>query len=286
MLRISIITITFNAAEALRKTIDSVNAQTYPEVEHVIVDGGSKDESTNIIARSARRQVRWVSESDKGISDAFNKGTAMATGDFLCYLNAGDVFASPTVLRQAAEAIGDLGSDSLNIFHGYFCTVNESVVRLHTTSSRLEDFEWENPINHQSTFVPRELARRYPYDQRLRMGMDYEFWLRVRHEVAFHRLEFAVAIFALDGRSNDPAWSVDRLVIQRALWHINVGRRVEVADVWQMTRRVAELKVRYLVRCILGRSIMTALRRRKAKAEMRNFSSRPNLSVSPHVNPQ
>ncbi len=100
---LSIITICFNAGEALRRTIESVNEQTYLDIEHVIIDGGSTDVSVDLIKNLARRNVRWVSEQDEGIADAFNKGTALTQGNYVCYLNAGDAFVSPQVLTQAAS---------------------------------------------------------------------------------------------------------------------------------------------------------------------------------------
>ncbi len=104
-LRFSIITISFDACRALGRTIASVNDQTYPHIEHVIIDGGSRDGTVETIRNCAKRDVRWVSEADKGIADAFNKGSALSTGDYLCYLNAGDLFVTEEALARTADAI-------------------------------------------------------------------------------------------------------------------------------------------------------------------------------------
>ena len=90
MFKISIITITFNSEEHLEQTIESVAAQTYPSIEYIIVDGGSTDGTLDIIKRHEEDIDRWISEPDDGIADAFNKGIALATGDFVYFLNSDD----------------------------------------------------------------------------------------------------------------------------------------------------------------------------------------------------
>jgi glycosyltransferase involved in cell wall biosynthesis len=263
MINFSIITISLNARDALKRTIDSINLQTYNSIEHVIVDGGSEDGSTAIIQNNAQRNVKWVSERDNGIADAFNKGTILATGDYVCYLNAGDVFADPCVLANVADAMV-LGAQDLPVFYGHFYSVRNNVYTFHEASARLEDFSWNNPINHQSAFVPTALARRYPYDRRLRLAMDYDFWLRVRQETRFQKLEFAVAVFASDGRSSDPTWSVHNLMVRRALWHVNLNSRVEFQDVVNLVWKAAKLRLRFIGRRLLGEYLMQIIRRRKA----------------------
>ncbi len=263
MINFSIITISLNARDALKRTIESVNLQTYHSIEHVIVDGGSKDGSTDIIQNNAQRNVKWVSEKDNGIADAFNKGTILATGDYVCYLNAGDVFADPCVLANVADAIV-IDAQDLTVFYGHFYSIRDNVCTFHEASARLEDFSWNNPINHQSAFVPTALARRYPYDMRLRLAMDYDFWLRVRQNTRFQKLEFAVAVFASDGRSSDPAWSVHNLIVRRTLWHVNLNSRFEFNDVVNLAWKAAKLRLRFIGQRLLGEHLMQIIRRSKA----------------------
>ena len=104
---LSIITINYNDAEGLRKTLASVAAQTYKGIEHVIVDGGSTDGSVEVIRAYADTQaahpVKWVSEKDKGIYNAMNKGIRMATGNIIGILNSDDFFTSNNVLQEIAQ---------------------------------------------------------------------------------------------------------------------------------------------------------------------------------------
>jgi glycosyltransferase involved in cell wall biosynthesis len=261
----SIITITYNAADALRRTIDSVNAQTCAEVEHILIDGGSTDGSLALIAERAKRAPRWLSERDRGISDAFNKGTRLARGAFVCYLNAGDVFASPTVLERVAEQMALAPAGAPAVYFGDFISSDGGVERRHRASAEPGDFEWDNPINHQSAFVPRGVALAFPYDERLTLGMDFDFWLRVLPGTPFRRLSFPVAVFEMGGRSSAPAWEAHSAVMHRVLWHINRGTRLTTGDLGMLVARIARLKVNHLVRRLLGRRLALAWRAAKSR---------------------
>ncbi|MEM6725896.1 MAG: glycosyltransferase family 2 protein, partial [Bacteroidota bacterium] len=97
---ISVITVVYNGKDLLEGTIKSVINQTYPHIEYVMVDGNSKDGTQEIIQQYADRIDQWISEPDKGLYDAMNKGLRMATGDFVLFMNAGDEFRNPDVLEK------------------------------------------------------------------------------------------------------------------------------------------------------------------------------------------
>ena len=262
---LTIVTISFNAGEALRRTIESVNGQNYPLIEHVFVDGGSTDGSVELIRSLARREARWVSEPDEGIADAFNKGTRNARGDYICYLNAGDTFAADDVLSRVAAHIRSSEGDADYIYYGDFISVSGGVERTHRTSSAIDDFAWDNPINHQSAFIPRQLATAFPYDNRLTLGMDYDLWLRVHGAARFRRLPFPIAVFELGGRSSCPAWEVHGLVMHRILWHINRGSRIELWDLVILGKRALRFKLNAAVRLLLGKRLSLAVRATKTR---------------------
>jgi len=106
-MRVSVITVAHNAAGTIEDAILSVGAQTYADVEHIVVDGASGDGTVDIIRRHQDRIARWISEPDEGIYDAMNKGIDLATGDVIGFLNADDVFASPGVLSRIAGVMED-----------------------------------------------------------------------------------------------------------------------------------------------------------------------------------
>ena len=101
--KISIITISFNAELYIERTIKSVNAQTYPHIEFIIIDGASKDKTVDIIKQYKTHISKWISEPDKSHFDAMNKGLALATGDYVWYMNAGDCIAESTTLANIVK---------------------------------------------------------------------------------------------------------------------------------------------------------------------------------------
>jgi glycosyltransferase involved in cell wall biosynthesis len=106
-LRISIITVCFNSAGTIKDTIESISLQDYPDVEHIIVDGGSTDSTVEILRAENQHISSWISEHDRGIYDAMNKGLKLATGDVVGFLNADDLYANPSVLTHIAQAFSD-----------------------------------------------------------------------------------------------------------------------------------------------------------------------------------
>ena len=103
MIKISIITVCYNSAATLEKTILSVANQTYSNIEYIIVDGNSKDETVDIIKKQEDKITKWISEPDKGLYDAMNKGISMATGDIIGILNSDDTFFSNEILADIAK---------------------------------------------------------------------------------------------------------------------------------------------------------------------------------------
>ena len=122
--KFSIITITFNAAAVLRPTLQSVLAQRYKNYEYILVDGASKDDTVTVAKTSGIDFAHIVSEPDKGLYDAMNKGMKLATGDYLCFLNAGDAFHSPDTLEKIVAAIAH--EEQLpDVLYGETAEVNE-----------------------------------------------------------------------------------------------------------------------------------------------------------------
>ena len=103
--KFSVITVTYNAEKVLEDTVQSVISQTYHHVEYIIIDGASKDGTLEIVDRYRDRIHQLVSEPDKGLYDAMNKGIALATGDYLCFLNAGDSFHEDDTLQKMVHSI-------------------------------------------------------------------------------------------------------------------------------------------------------------------------------------
>ncbi len=175
---ISIITITYNAERWLERTMKSVLAQTYKEYEYIIVDGGSKDGTVDIIKRLEPQfegRLSWRSEPDKGLYDAMNKGIQRAKGDFVWFMNAGDeIYAQDTLAHIVAAATEDT-----DIVYGKACIVNAEGVKVSEhhkpTPPNLQRKHLLNGlvVCHQAILVRRSIADKYNTDYRICADYDW-----------------------------------------------------------------------------------------------------------------
>jgi len=178
--RISIVTIVRNGEQFVGQAIESVLKQRYANIEYVVIDGGSTDRTVDIIKSHASGISKWVSERDRGIADAFNKGVAFATGDYLLFLNADDALAGPDVIEGIAKAIVANGMPDL--LYGD-CNI---VDRLSGEVLHRADIEVSRKallrgqmIRHSGLFTHRSYFEKYGlFDPDFRIGMDYEWLLR------------------------------------------------------------------------------------------------------------
>ena len=172
-MKITVITVCHNAAKTLEKTIKSVLNQTYPNIEYIIIDGGSTDDTVDIIKRYADRLAYWISEPDKGIYDAMNKGIEVATGEWINFMNAGDTFYEEKTIEFVLEAINykhkiDIiyGSSNLIFKWGNFIT--------HPLP--LENITTKMVFVHQSCFVKTQLMKTYKFSNQYKIASDYDFF--------------------------------------------------------------------------------------------------------------
>lgn len=176
----SIVTITFNASAELPATLRSVAGQTFSDYEHIIVDGASRDNTIALVRDSGIRGLRILSEPDKGLYDAMNKGIVAATGRYLIFLNAGDAFHAATTLQQIAAVAEKNGFP--DIVYGQTNIVDSNrnfIAPRHLTAPEkltFDSFKRGMLVCHQAFVVRRELAE--PYDLRYRFSADYEWCLR------------------------------------------------------------------------------------------------------------
>lgn len=179
--RFSIITVTYNAEKVIEKSIQSVAAQTYPHVEYILVDGASKDGTMKIVEKYRHLIHTIVSQPDKGIYDAMNKGIALATGDYVCFLNAGDSFHAANTLQQMVHSIRT--TELPDVLYGETALVNAEgcFMRMRRLTApdvlTWKSFKQGMLVCHQAFFAKRALAR--PYDLRYRYSSDFDWCIRV-----------------------------------------------------------------------------------------------------------
>lgn len=167
-MKFSIITVSYNAVDCLEKTIRSVLAQTYPDKEYIVIDGGSKDGTVDVIQHYSNRINRWVSEPDKGIYDAMNKGIKLATGDYLIFMNADDIFADDDVLQKVADRL-DPNSD---VIYGNWRTTTEYGTYANKPAL-LSTLNKKFGLSHQAIFVKVCLLKQVPFDLQYKYSGDY-----------------------------------------------------------------------------------------------------------------
>ena len=181
--KFSIITVTYNAEKVLEDTIQSVISQTYRNVEYIIVDGASKDHTLEIINKYHNRINKVISEPDKGLYDAMNKGIQLATGDYLCFLNAGDKFHDSETLQKIVHTLK--GQELPDVIYGETAIVDEEGHFLHMRRlSAPAHLNWKSfkqgmLVCHQAFFANRELAINHLYDLQYRFSADFDWCIRI-----------------------------------------------------------------------------------------------------------
>ena len=169
---ISVITVSYNAVATIEQTILSVINQTYPNIEYIIIDGGSKDGTIDIIRKYADQIAYWVSEPDEGIYDAMNKGIKIATGEWINFMNCGDSFLDMKVLNKIFISSILNEYEGVDILYGNRVSVYSFGKYFHLVDS-LENFSKSFPIFHQSTFVRRVLLENNLFDLEYNICADY-----------------------------------------------------------------------------------------------------------------
>lgn len=224
---LTIVTICRNVLPALRRTVESV--LPLPEdVEYVIVDGASTDGTVAWLGELAAAGVRTLSEPDRGISDAMNKGIGLARGQWVAHLHADDTYL-PGALPHVLEVLR--GGDADVVCGAIVRTERQGEVVCLSDPSLLE---WDMTINHPATFVRRALFERLgTFDPSLRNAMDYDFFLRARVAGArFRAIELPVTRMPWGGQSERSIWKTLHETHEVRRRHLPPGLRTSVVRLW------------------------------------------------------
>jgi glycosyltransferase involved in cell wall biosynthesis len=205
--KIAIITINYNDKIGLQKTIDSVLLQTYNEYEFIIIDGGSTDGSKKVIEENSSKISYWVSEPDKGIYNAMNKGIRAAKSEFVIFMNSGDIFHNSHVLDGAVRQL----TDEYDIFYGNNYKVKENgYKRKKSYPLKLTfSFFYSSSLNHQSTFIRKSLFdTHFYYNENLNIAADWEFFIYTicKMNVPHKYLGFTISDYDYNGISSTESY--------------------------------------------------------------------------------
>lgn len=180
-MKISVITVCYNSAATIASAIQSVTAQTYPDIEYILIDGASKDNTMEVIHQNSSRIAKIVSEKDRGIYDAMNKGLALATGELICFLNSDDVYSDNRVLERVAKLMEDPNLDALLGDVAFVRAEAPDTIIRHYRSDRFTParLAWGWMPAHPSMFIRSSVYKKYGgFRPDFRIAGDYDFIAR------------------------------------------------------------------------------------------------------------
>lgn len=262
MKKISIITINYNNLEGLKVTAKSIIEQNNKNFEWIVIDGGSNDGSKEYIESISEHIDYWVSEPDKGIYNAMNKGTAKATGEYCWYINSGDsIYDNDTVDNLLKTDLhGDVITGTATIDH------NGVVVRvvkarpadkitlkyLVDTSPFDKDRLVGSSIMHQATLIKRDLVTRFPYDEKYRIASDYKLWLVlfIQENVSYQPIDLAVCHFDNAGCSSNPktreetSMIIEEVMPSRILSDYKEFCRYKYSKIFRIAKKIMKISKR------------------------------------------
>jgi len=211
--RISVVTVVCNAADALERTIASVAAQSYSNLEYVIVDGGSTDGTVDVIRRHEAHVDRWITEPDRGIYDAMNKGVGLSSGAWVNFLNAGDCLSGPDVIGTVAAG---LGSEATFVYGDFEWDAGDQRRPRAYPDRVTHPYFLHHWICHQSVFAPRTLLVRERFDTSLAITADLRWVLGVLASGGFaERIPVRVCSMLTGGVSEHPRVLLERYLALR-----------------------------------------------------------------------
>lgn len=181
-MKVSIITVTYNSSKTIADTVKSVFSQTYDDIEHIIIDGASSDNTVEVIGNTPSRVIKIVSEKDGGLYEAMNKGISMSTGDIIGFLNSDDFFTSDSIISEIVDSFRS--NSSLDAVYGDVHYVNPNNLNKTVRYYSSANFKpWKMKFGympaHPSFYCKRELYNKYGgFDETFKIAADFELLLR------------------------------------------------------------------------------------------------------------
>lgn len=249
--KITIVTITFNSESTLGRTIDSVAAQGYPNLEYLIVDGGSTDGTMAIVESATHVVSRWISEPDEGISDAFNKGIALATGEIIGFINSDD-----QLMPGALDALAKAYEPDIDVYRGKCLFWNEQTGQRSVEVPTLHpSFDGVSKVCHPSTFIAKRAYERYgTYDASSKFVMDLDLLHRFYAEGAlFKNVDAVLACFTMGGVTFNSKMDERLAEIHRMM------RKNDLSEV-QWFRFLATTRAKQVILKVVGRRFIHKMR--------------------------
>ena len=248
MKKISIITINYNNASGLEKTIKSVTEQNSVDYEYIVIDGGSDDGSKEIIEKYSGKITHWVSEKDDGIYDAMNKGIAGASGDYCLFLNSGDWLLNSEILLSVSKL--NLSEDIL--YGELLFDFGNSTTKIGKLPDKLNIYYLFNGnIWHPATFIKTKLFQKFgPYNTTYKIAGDYDFFFNTIaiQKVSTHYVEFPISGYNTNGISSDA--SNTKLIQQE---RSNIHKKYLQPGQIEYLNNVSKFKVKFIAKWLVDK---------------------------------
>ena len=198
-MNLSIITVNRNNRDGLYKTISRVSAQTVQPYEFIVIDGASDDGSVDVISQNKETLTKWVSEPDKGIYNAMNKGIDLATGDWCLFLNSGDSLCNEKVLENLAGIDADA-----DIICGSVIILEDPPRRFAPAETVTLNTLYERAINHQSALIRTSILKKYHYDESYKICADRKLFTQalIFDNCSYQPIDIDIADYDIDGFSS------------------------------------------------------------------------------------
>lgn len=215
-MKLTIITINYNNLVGLKRTFESVFNQTNKDFEYIVIDGASKDGSTDEMAAHKDKITYSLSEPDKGVYDAMNKGIKVATGDYCIFMNSGDCFFTDDVIEKVLPLL-----DGTDIVYGN-THYTDGKIRYSKNEPDLFSFFYVSCWCHQSTFIKTELLKKYLYDDSLRIVADWKFLLQtvIKDNCTYKAIDQNVSLYDATGISstNKELYEKEREIVLKEMF--------------------------------------------------------------------
>jgi glycosyltransferase involved in cell wall biosynthesis len=219
MVKISVITINYNNLDGLKKTFESVVNQNFKDFEYIVIDGNSTDGAKKYLENNSSYLNYWVSEPDKGIYNAMNKGIDKATGDYLLFLNSGDYFINENVLEKSIhhkDFVGDIIYGDLMLKSGIW-----------PAPDKLSPFFFvKDALPHQSTFFKKDVFEKMGlYDENYKIVSDVGFFIKcfMSENIKFQHIPIAISFFDQSGISGNANFNSLKLAERNLFFKANFG---------------------------------------------------------------